>query len=144
MNNPPETIIIGAHYDTILDTPGADDNASGVAVLLEMCRALHNDSPGKTIKLVFFTLEEPPVFDTEKMGSWIFARDARARGENIILMISLDMLGYYNDNEKRQQYPLPLMNLFFPTTPNFIVVAGDTPSGTWSHRSPIKYVRRVI
>ncbi|MRR16009.1 MAG: M28 family peptidase [Deltaproteobacteria bacterium] len=126
-NNPPETIVIGAHYDTILNTPGADDNASGVAVLLEMCRALQNNAPDRTVKLVFFTLEEPPVFDTEQMGSWVFATDARARGENIALMISLDMLGYYNDNEKRQQYPLPLMDLFYSDTPNFIVVAGDTP-----------------
>jgi hypothetical protein len=125
-DDPPEAIVIGAHYDTVWNTPGADDNASGVAVLLEMCRALQNYSPGKTIKLVFFTLEEPPIFDTESMGSWIFASDAKARGENIVLMISLDMLGYYNDNEKRQQYPLPLMNLFYSTTPNFIVVAGDT------------------
>jgi Zn-dependent M28 family amino/carboxypeptidase len=61
------------------------------------------------------------------MGSWVFASDARARGENITLMISLDMLGYYNDNEKRQQYPLPLMDLFYSNTPNFVVVAGDTP-----------------
>lgn len=123
----PETIVIGAHYDTVWNTPGADDNASGVAVLLEMCRALQNYSANKTIKLVFFALEEPPIFDTKKMGSWIFASDARARGEDIILMISLDMLGYYNDNDKRQQYPLPLMNLFYSTTPNFIVVAGDRP-----------------
>jgi len=127
-DNPPQTIVIGAHYDTILDIPGADDNASAVAVLLEMCRALQNYSPGKTIKLVFFTLEEPPIFDTEKMGSWIFAKDAKKRGEEICFMISLDMLGYYSDKEKGQQFPLPLTNMFYPTTPNFILVVGDTSS----------------
>ena len=121
----PETIVIGAHYDTVFDTPGADDNASAVSVLLEMCRVLKGYSPGKTIKLVFFTLEEPPAFNTEYMGSYVFAKDAKKRNEKIHLMIALEMLGYYSEDKKRQEYPLPLMKFFYPTTPNFVLVVGN-------------------
>ena len=128
INNPPQTVVIGAHYDTVANTPGADDNASGVAVLLEMCRMLKGHVPGKTIKMVFFTLEEPPVFNTEEMGSWMFAKEAKDCGENISLMISLDMVGYYSNKAKGQQFPLPFMNLFYPTKPDFILIAGDTLS----------------
>ena len=125
---PAETIVIGAHYDTISTTPGADDNASAVAVLLEMCLALKDYLPDKTLKLVFFTLEEPPVFDTKKMGSYVFAEDAKKRGENIYAMISLEMLGYYSNRKKGQQFPLPFMNMFYPTTPDFILIVGDSAS----------------
>jgi hypothetical protein len=127
-NKSPETIVIGAHYDTIFKSPGADDNASAVSVLLEMCRVLKDYVPGKTIKLVFFTLEEPPAFNTQFMGSYVFAKDAKKRGEKIHLMIALEMLGYYSEDKKKQEYPLPLMSLFYPTTPNFVLVVGNLAS----------------
>ena len=126
--NPPQTIVVGAHYDTIPNTPGADDNASAVSLLLEMCRSLRDYAPDNTIKLVFFTLEEPPVFDTRNMGSYVFAKDAKKRNEDIKLMICLEMIGYYNNREKGQEFPLPLMNLFYPTTPDFVLVIGDIAS----------------
>ena len=127
-SRPPGTIVIGAHYDTVFNTPGADDNASAVAVLLEMCRILKGYSSAKTIKLVFFTLEEPPAFNTEYMGSYVFAKEAKKQDENIHLMIALEMLGYYSGEKKRQEYPLPLMRLFYPTTPNFVLVVGNLKS----------------
>lgn len=125
---PDETVIIGAHYDSVYGTPGADDNASAVAVLLEMCRALKSFSPGRTLKLIFFFLEEPPVFRTEHMGSYVYAKEAKARNENIKSMICLEMVGYYTDKKDGQTFPLPLMNMMYSTTPDFIAVVGNLRS----------------
>lgn len=125
---PEEVVVIGAHYDTVAGTPGADDNASAVAVLLEMCRLLKGYSPDRTLKLVFFALEEPPIFRSESMGSFVYAREARDRQEVISAMISLEMLGYYGDKEGGQSFPVPLMSLMFPSTPNFIAVVGNLSS----------------
>jgi pimeloyl-ACP methyl ester carboxylesterase len=121
-------VVIGAHYDTVAGTPGADDNASAVAVLLEMARLLKDAAPERTIELVFFTLEEPPVFRTASMGSAVYARAARERGENIVAMICLEMVGYYSDRKGGQSYPLPFMRFFFSDTPDFIAVVGNLSS----------------
>ncbi|MDX9820939.1 MAG: M28 family peptidase [Syntrophales bacterium] len=123
-----ETVVVGAHYDTVTGTPGADDNASGVAVLLELSRLLRGIRPDRTIKLVFFCLEEPPVFRTPSMGSFVYAERAKAAGERIAAMISLEMLGYYGTAEGGQAFPLPFMSLFFRTTPDFIAVVGNLSS----------------
>jgi len=125
---PDETVIIGAHYDTVYGTPGADDNASAVATLLEIARALKGFSPDRTLKLIFFTIEEHPVFRSEDMGSYVYAKDARARNESIKAMISLEMLGYYANEKGGQTFPLPLMSLIYPSTPNFIAVVGNPSS----------------
>lgn len=126
--NPEEIVIIGAHYDTVTGTPGADDNASAVAMLLETGRHLKDEKPGRTIRLIFFTLEEPPVFGTEFMGSAVHARAAKNKKENIVAMISLEMLGYFSDEKGAQNFPLPFMSLIYPTTPNFIAVVGNFSS----------------
>ena len=123
-----ETVIIGAHYDTVQGTPGADDNASAVAILLEICRSLKKDVPSRTLKLIFFVLEEPPLYNTKAMGSFIYAGAAKRRGEDIQAMLSLEMLGYFSDKKGGQSFPLPLMNLIYSTTPNFIAVVGDRRS----------------
>jgi hypothetical protein len=123
-----EIVIIGAHYDTVAGTPGADDNASAVALLLEMCRALQNETTQRTLRLVFFTLEEPPVFRSEYMGSAVHAKRARERNENIVAMISLEMLGFFSDEKGAQSFPFPLMSLIYPTTPNFVAVVGNLAS----------------
>ena len=136
---PEETVIIGAHYDTVYDTPGADDNASAVAVLLEMCRILENFSPERTLKLIFFVFEEPPLFRSEHMGSYVYAKEAKARNETITAMISLEMLGYYSDKKGGQTFPLPLMSLMYSTTPDFIAVVGNLQS-----RSLVEKVRNAI
>jgi Zn-dependent M28 family amino/carboxypeptidase len=123
-----ETIIIGAHYDTVSGTPGADDNASAVAVLLELCRALKDYRPERTLRLVFFVLEEPPAFMTPAMGSYVYAAQARERGENIVGMISLEMVGYFNEAEGSQAFPVPGLHWIFPDRGNFIGVVGNVPS----------------
>jgi hypothetical protein len=100
-----ESVVIGSHYDTVYGTPGADDNASAVAVLLELCRTLKDYRPDRTLKMIFFVLEEPPAFRTPAMGSHVYAMQARDRGENIVGMISLEMVGYFNEAEGTQGFP---------------------------------------
>ena len=131
---PDETVIVGAHYDTVYGTPGADDNASAVAVLLEMCRALKSFSPGRTLKLIFFFLEEPPVFRTEHMGSYVYAKEAKDRNENITAMICLEMVGYYTNKKDGQTFPLPLMSMMYSTIPDFIAIVGNLKSRTLVER----------
>ena len=120
-----EILVIGAHYDTAPDTPGADDNASGVASLLEVARLARASSPTLTLRFVAFTLEEPPFFRTPNMGSWIHARKSRQRKDKIVGMASLEMVGYYDDRPGSQGVPLPLMHWFYPDQGNFVAVAGN-------------------
>jgi Zn-dependent M28 family amino/carboxypeptidase len=124
----PSWVVIGAHYDTIRGTPGADDNGSAVAVLLEMARQLRGSAFGRTVKLVFFTLEEPPVFRTEFMGSYVFAREARDRRQPVHAMVCLEMLGFFGGGRGRQAYPIPFASLFYSPTPDFIAVVGNWKS----------------
>jgi len=125
---PEETVLVGAHYDTVLGTPGADDNASSVAVLLEAAGMLKEFSPNRTIRLVFFALEEPPVFRSQYMGSAVYARQAKERGEKIVAMLCLEMLGYFSEEKSAQTYPIPVMHLFYPDRPDFIGVVGNLDS----------------
>jgi len=122
-----EIVIIGAHYDTCYGTPGANDNASGVAALLALGRALAGSKPARTLRLVAFANEEPPFFQTDNMGSAVYARRCRERGENVVAMLSLETIGYYSDEEGSQRYPFPL-NLFYPSTGNFIGFVGNRAS----------------
>ncbi|MBI5752820.1 MAG: M28 family peptidase [Hydrogenophilales bacterium] len=121
---PDESIVVGAHYDTVEGSPGADDNASAVAALIEIARLLHGHAPGRTLKLVAFVNEEPPFFFFGEMGSRVYARAARSRQENIRLMISLEMLGYYRDEAGSQAYP-PLFRYFHPDCGNFIAFVSN-------------------
>jgi hypothetical protein len=123
-----EIIVIGAHYDTVLGTPGADDNASATAMLLEIAKIMADSLPDRTLKLVFFVLEEPPIFGTTNMGSRIFARRAREKNMDIRAMISLEMVGFFSDRKGKQGFPLPLMSLFYSNTPDFIGVVGNLKS----------------
>ena len=121
---PDQSIVIGAHYDTVLRSPGADDNASAVAALLELARLLREDARGRTLRLVAFVNEEPPFFFWGEMGSQVYARAARSRREDIRLMISLEMLGYYRDQAGSQAYP-PLFRHFHPDRGNFIAFVSN-------------------
>jgi len=121
-------VVIGAHYDTAPGTPGADDNASGVAVLLELARSLRDFAPGPTVRWIAFTLEEPPYYWTPLMGSRVHARKCRQRTERILVMISLEMTGYYRDRPGSQGYPLPFMSRVYPDRGNFIALAGNLRS----------------
>ncbi|MEW6556304.1 MAG: M20/M25/M40 family metallo-hydrolase [Elusimicrobiota bacterium] len=129
-----EIIVIGAHYDSVLGSPGADDNASAVAGLLEIARLLKNINTKRTIQFVAFTNEEPPFFYTENMGSRVFAREARKNNEKIVAMITLEMIGYYTD--KKQKYPL-FLGLFYPDKGNYIGIVSDI----FSYRIAIKIKR---
>ncbi len=115
--------VIGAHYDTVPSTPGANDNASGVAVLLELARILSAAGTSPT-RFVAFVNEEPPWFQTELMGSVVYAARARSRGDDVSGMISLETMGYYSDVEGSQQYPSPF-HLFFPSTGHFLAAVSN-------------------
>jgi Zn-dependent M28 family amino/carboxypeptidase len=135
---PEEIIIVGAHYDTVPLTPGADDNASGVAGLIELARLLKPYENTRTLRFIAFTCEEPPYFKSRWMGSRVYAREARRRGDQIIAMISLEMIGFF-DSSIEQGFPLPLMGLFYPNTADFIGVVGNLSS-----RSLVTRVREAM
>ena len=114
-----EIIIAGAHYDTVPGSPGADDNASGVAGVIEIARLLRGAHPVRTIKLVAFVNEEEPFYFFGEMGSKVYADAARRRGDDIRVMLSLEMLGCYSDEPGSQAYP-PFLRWFYPDRGNFI------------------------
>ena len=118
--HPGEIILVGAHYDTVVGSPGANDNGTGIAALLELARAFAAGAPARTIKFVAFVNEEPPFFQTLQMGSLVYARAARARGDRIAGMLALETMGYYSDAPGSQQYPVPEMAALYPDVGNFI------------------------
>ncbi|MBL7198431.1 MAG: M28 family peptidase [Candidatus Omnitrophica bacterium] len=118
-SKPDEIIIVGAHYDSVVGSPGADDNASAVAGLLELACLFSKQEVDKTIKFIAFVNEEPPHFQSGSMGSRIYAKRAKKNKDNIVAMIALEMIGYYDKKEKTQDYPL-FLGLFYPDTANFI------------------------
>ncbi len=140
----PETgprIVVGAHYDVAGPFPGADDNASGVAGLLEVSRLLKTMQPGlrKRIDLVAYSTEEPPYFGSDDMGSSYHARGLKDGKADVELMISLEMIGYFVDKPDTQKYPLAALKLFYPTTGNFLAVVGK-----FGQREPVRRVRRGL
>ncbi len=124
---PREIVVIGAHYDSAPDTQGANDNASGTAMVLELARRFRTSRPERTLRFVLFSNEEPPHFKMPTMGSLVYANRSRARNENIVAMLSLETIGYYTDAPDSQQYPSILKPLF-PSTGNFIAFVGDLRS----------------
>jgi Zn-dependent M28 family amino/carboxypeptidase len=126
-----EVVILGAHYDTVPGTPGADDNASAVAMLLEAARLLRTVSCERTLRFVAFPCEEPPHFYTGTMGSQQYARDCRARNEKIIGLICLEMVGYYSTHEGSQRTPEGIPRMFrwvFPKRGDFLAAVGNLRS----------------
>ena len=117
-------VILGAHYDTVPGTPGADDNASAVAGLLELARLFKETSTQKTLFFVAFVNEEPPCFGSYHMGSMVYAKHLREQGISVDVMISLEMIGYFT-KEPIQTYPLPGMGFLYPKTGDFIGVVGN-------------------
>ncbi len=124
---PKRILLAGAHYDTVPGSPGADDNGSGIATLLELGRALHGRGAAQTLRLVAFVNEEPPFFMSGEMGSDIYARAARARGDDIRIMLSLEMLGCFSDRPGSQRYP-PLLRWFYPDRGDFIAFVSNLRS----------------
>jgi Zn-dependent M28 family amino/carboxypeptidase len=121
-----ERLIVGAHYDVCGDQPGADDNASAVAGLLETARLLqaHATTLKRRIDLVAFSLEEPPYFATEHMGSAVHAQSLHAAKVPVRAMICYEMIGYFSDAPGSQQFPTPALAALYPNTGNFITVVG--------------------
>ena len=127
-NRPDDIIVIGAHYDSVQGSPGANDNASGVAATLALARAFAEATPARTLRFVSFANEEPPLFQTEHMGSRVYAMRSRERGENIVLMLSLETIGYYSDEPGSQHLLFPL-NLIYPSIGNFIAFVSNVENG---------------
>lgn len=124
-------LILGAHYDSFDGTPGADDNASGVAGLLELARMIAADPPNAEIELVAYTLEEPPFFGGTEMGSSVHADSVAKEKSRIIGVIVLEMIGYFSDEPGSQNYPLPLLKAYYPGRGNFITVVSRWDQGRW-------------
>ncbi|MFL6582263.1 MAG: M28 family peptidase [Burkholderiales bacterium] len=133
-------LVIGAHYDAVADTPGADDNASGVAGLLELARLLGENAPSISVELVAYCLEEPPYFRTESMGSARHARELRKSGREVRLMLGLEMIGYFSTAPDSQTYPLRQLSAIYPNRGDFIAVVGRVED--WAATRRVKSVMR--
>jgi hypothetical protein len=124
---PEEIVLIGAHYDSAIGSPAANDNGSGIAALLCLGKEFAEFEPERTLKFVAFTNEEQPYFQRNDMGSYVHAAGCRKRKDNIVAMLSLETIGYYSDRPGSQSYPATLRP-YFPTTGNFIAFVGNTES----------------
>lgn len=123
-----EVIVLGAHYDSAdSGTPGADDNASGCAAVLELARNFREYKGGPTLRFVFFANEEPPYFHDETMGSLVYAKKCQIDGDKIVAMLSLECIGFYSDQPGSQKLPAVIANSY-PTTGNFIAFVSDLGS----------------
>ncbi|MCR4301248.1 MAG: M28 family peptidase [Sulfuricaulis sp.] len=146
---PDEIVIIGAHYDSVHGSPGANDNGSGMAALLELSRLYVSRQTDRSVRFVAFVNEEPPFFATGDMGSRRYARAARAKNEDIRAMLSLETIGYFSDTPGSQQYP-PFFAPFFPDRGNFIGMVSNFGSRALLRRAvaafraagdfPVEYV----
>jgi len=124
---PDEIVVIGAHYDSVSGSTGANDNGSGVAALLALAKMPALQKPARTLRFVAFVNEEPPFFWTTNQGSLVYARRCKERGEKIVAMLSLETIGFYRDERGTQKYPFPL-GLFYPSRGNFVAFVGNTAS----------------
>jgi Zn-dependent M28 family amino/carboxypeptidase len=120
-------VVVGAHYDSAVECPAANDNATGVAALLELARTFAGRKPRTTLRFVAFANEEPPFFQTEEMGSMVYARSLAAHGEKVAAMVALETLGCYSDRPGSQKYP-PLVGLAYPDRGNFVAFVGNLAS----------------
>jgi Peptidase family M28 len=135
--NRPEIIVIGAHYDSVFGSPGANDNGSGAAAVVVLAqrfaaRETERNPPGrtpnKTVRFVAFVNEEPPYFLSGEMGSLVYARRCKERGDKISAMISLETIGYFSDAPNSQTYPSPGLSVFYPKVGNFIGFVSNVKS----------------
>ena len=141
-SRPQEVVIVGAHYDTVPGSPGANDNGSAVVANLAPARAFARATPQRTLRFAFFVNEEFPYHMTDGMGSLRYAQQCRAMGDNIVGMISLETIGHYRDEPLTQRYPIAGLRFLYPTTGNFIAIVGNLRSRQLVHRV-IRGFRRV-
>ncbi len=126
--NREEIVVVGAHYDTVPGSPGANDNGSGVAGLLALARRFVGSAPERTLRFVAFVNEEPFYFQSQNMGSLVYAKRCKERGENIVAMLSLETIGYYSDVPGSQAFPIRGLGAIYPDTGNFIAFVGNLDS----------------
>jgi hypothetical protein len=131
-SRPGEIVIVGAHYDSVLGAPGANDNGSGVAAVLELAHAFRGWQPARTWRLVAFVNEEPPFFRTGEMGSQIHAAGARAHDERIVAMYSIETIGWFSDSPGSQHYPFPF-SWFYPDRGDFLAFVANFASRRLLH-----------
>lgn len=126
-SSPQEIVVIGAHYDSVDDSPAANDNGSGTAAVLALARRFNTRTqlPARTLRFVLFVNEEPPSFKTDDMGSLVYARACQTRGDDIVAMLSLETMGYYSDVPGSQSYPLAPIAWLYPDTGDFIGFVGN-------------------
>lgn len=131
-----QVLVVGAHYDVCGDQPGADDNASAVAGLLELVRLVFAQQPTLEYRIEFvaYCLEEPPFFGTEHMGSFVHAQSLFAAKAQVLGMIALEMIGYFSDEPNSQPYPSPELAMLYPGTANFIIVVGIAPYASFTNK----------
>lgn len=139
---PNEVILVGGHYDSALHSPGANDNGTGASATLELARIFARKSTKRTIRFIAFVNEEPPFFQTENMGSLVYAKQIKQRKEKVIAMLSLETMGYFSDTEQSQKYPFPI-GLFYPNKGNFISFIGNLNSGDLVHQSIASFRRHT-
>jgi len=133
-NGTQSSLVVGAHYDSDGDAPGANDNGTGTAAVIELARLLKDVVPeDKSLRLVLFVNEEAPYYRTDQMGSLQYARYLKERGERVSGMISLETIGFFSDAPGSQKYPAPF-GLFFPSTANFISFVAMPGSRTFLHK----------
>ena len=137
-----EIIVVGAHYDSVSGAPGANDNGSGVAAVLELARLFRHAQPSRTLRFVAFVNEEPPFYRGDAMGSRQYARRSKARGEKIVAMFSLETIGWYSDRAGSQHYPFPL-SFFYPTTGNFLAFVSNLTSRPLLHEALASFRRHA-
>jgi Peptidase family M28 len=125
---PQPIIIIGAHYDSVFGSPGANDNGTGAAATLALARRFATAKPKHTLRFVAFVNEEPPYFLSGEMGSLVYARRCKERGDKISAMISLETIGYFSDAPDSQTYPSPGLGVFYPKVGNFIGFVSNVKS----------------
>ena len=128
VSSPPPIVIIGAHYDSVFGSPGANDNGSGMAATLALARRFASAKPKHTLRFVAFVNEEPPYFLSGEMGSQVYARRCKERGDKISAMISLETIGYFSDAPHSQTYPSPGLGMFYPNVGNFIGFVSNVKS----------------
>lgn len=131
---PGEIVVVGAHYDSVPGCPGANDNGTGVAAMLEIARLVRDRPLRRTVRFVAFVNEEPPFCFTSDMGSVVYARRCGERGERIVAMFSLETIGWYRDGTGTQRYPFPF-GLFYPSRGNFIAFVSNLSSHRLVRRS---------
>ncbi|MEQ8382777.1 MAG: M28 family peptidase [Coleofasciculus sp. A1-SPW-01] len=139
---PQEIVVVGGHYDSVYTSPAANDNGTGAAATLELARLFAGKQPARTLRFVEFVNEEPPFFQTDDMGSLVYAKQCRDRKENIVAMLSLETMGYYSDKIGSQQYPFPLDRIY-PLQGNFIGFIGNLGSRKLVHNVVASFRRHA-